>query len=79
VIGTHNNFWLWGTGELDGSVLIVVAAPKAPVLAHFASCRVASRVDCPHCEPWLRERALFVCEEPEKPLAELWAGLKRFE
>jgi hypothetical protein len=79
VIGTHNNFWLWGTRGLDGSVLIVSAPADAPVLAHFASCRIAARVDCPYCERALRERSLFVCEEPERPLSELWAGLGEFE
>jgi hypothetical protein len=79
VIGTHNNFWLWGTRGLDGSVLIVAAAPGSPVLSHFASCRIAGQIDCPHCEPRLREAAVFVCEDPERPLSELWAGLKEFK
>ena len=78
VIGTHNNFWLWGTRGLDGSVLIVVAHPDSPVLRHFASCRIAARVHCPHCAPQFRGRALFLCEGPVRPLPELWASLKDF-
>ena len=78
VIGTHNSFWLWGTRGLDGSVLIVVADPESPVLEHFASCRLAARVHCPHCEPYLRARPVFVCREPARPLPELWAKLKDF-
>lgn len=78
VIGTHNNFWLWGTRGLDGSVLIVVADPDAPLLQHFARCELAARVDCPHCEPRFQRRPVFVCREPIRPLPELWPGLKDF-
>ena len=79
VIGTHNNFWLWGTRGLDGSVLIVVAEPRSPVLGHFARCRLSARVACPHCERHLRDRTIFVCRGPEAALHRLWPRLKRFD
>jgi hypothetical protein len=78
VIGTHNNFWLWGTRGLDGSVLILVADQASPLLQHFASCRLAAQIDCSHCEAQLRERGVFLCREPKRPLPELWLGLKDF-
>ncbi len=78
VIGIHNNFWLWGPRGLDGSVLIVVADSDSPVLAHFASCRLAAKVRCPHCETHLRDRPIMVCRKPARPLPILWAELKNF-
>jgi len=78
VIGTHNNFWLWGTRGLDGSVLIVVADPGSPLLQHFASCRRAAGVDCPHCESRLRRRGIFLCRRPARSLPDLWPGLKDY-
>jgi 4-amino-4-deoxy-L-arabinose transferase-like glycosyltransferase len=78
VIGTHNNFWLWGTRGLDGSVMIVVAEPGSRLLDHFASCEPAARLDCPYCEPQLKNRKVFLCRELDRPLPELWTTLKDF-
>ena len=78
VIGTHNNFWLWGTRRLDGSVMIVVADRDSPLLQNFGSCRLAARVHCPLCESQLRGRGVFLCRRPARPLPELWSSLKDF-
>jgi len=78
VIGTHNNFWLWGTRGLDGSVLIVVADQDSPLLQHFASCRRAAQVECPQCESRLHRRDVFLCRQPARSLRELWADLKDY-
>jgi energy-coupling factor transporter transmembrane protein EcfT len=78
VIGTHNNFWLWGTRGVDGSVMIVVADRESPLLQSFASCRLAAQMRCPLCEPQLRGRGVFLCRRPARPLPELWLGLKHF-
>ena len=72
VVGTHNNFWLWGPRGLDGEVLIVVAAGDSPILASFGHCELAARVPCRHCEPRVRDRPVFLCRRPAHPLAELW-------
>ena len=78
VIGTHNNFWLWGTRGLDGSVLIVVADQDSPLLQHFAGCRRAAQVDCPQCESRLRRRGIFLCRRPARSLPDLWPSLKDY-
>jgi len=78
VIGTHNNFWLWGTRGLDGSVLIVVADQDSPLLQHFASCRRAAQVECPQCESRLHRRGVFLCRQPVRSLRELWTDLKDY-
>jgi len=78
VIGTHNNFWLWGTRGLDGSVLIVVADHDSPLLQRFASCRRAAQVDCPRCESGLRRRGIFLCRRPLRSLPALWPSLKGY-
>ncbi|MCZ6784775.1 MAG: glycosyltransferase family 39 protein [Proteobacteria bacterium] len=78
VIGTHNSFWLWGTRGLDGGVLIVVAAPDSPILEHFERVELVGRVGCPHCEPRLRDRGIYICRRSKRPLPELWLLLKDF-
>ncbi len=78
VIGTHNNFWLWGTRGLDGSVLIVVAARDSPLLQHFASCRRVAQVHCPECESRLRGRSIFLCRRAVRSLPDLWPSFKDF-
>jgi len=59
-------------------VLVVVAGADSPLLAHFGSCRLMARVDCPYCGPELRERPIFVCRGPDRPLEALWAVLRQF-
>jgi hypothetical protein len=79
-IGTHNSYWLWGPGEYDGSVLLVVtdAAREQELSRDFASVELAARIDCPLCMPFLQRRVVFVCRAARLPLRELWQGWKKY-
>ena len=59
-------------------MMIVVAPESARILESFASCRVAARASCRHCEPALRDRPVYVCREPIAPMRDLWPSLKEF-
>ncbi len=78
VVGTHNNYWLWGPGDTAGAVMLVVAAPGARVLEEFEEVLPAARVECRYCLPRLRERAVFVVRRPRRPFAEIWTALKDY-
>jgi len=80
-IGIHNNYWLWGPGERaasGGDVTLVVSAPDSELLALFGSVERAAEIDCRWCMPFLKEKAVYVCRDPRRPLEEVWPGLKRF-
>ncbi|MEZ5163475.1 MAG: hypothetical protein R2688_06935 [Fimbriimonadaceae bacterium] len=65
VIGLHNNFWLWGPGEWDGSSLILVGGVPESVKDDFESFEIVDRLDNPHAVP----------EEAHAPIA-IARGLK---
>jgi hypothetical protein len=78
VVGTHNNFWLWGPRGVDGSLMLVVANEDSPLLNHFAQCQSRAPVRCRDCEKGLADREVFLCRDPVEPLDVLWGRLKDF-
>ena len=74
----HNNYWLWGPGDWDGSVLIIIGGDRPDNAAFFENVEIVGTVDAPHAMPY--ERGLDVSigrrlkESPER----IWPRLKLF-
>jgi hypothetical protein len=77
-IAIHNSYWLWGPGAAVGDIFLVVAPPGSKLLSFFASVERRADIDCGWCMPFLREKAVYVCRGPRRPLSELWPELKKF-
>lgn len=77
-IGTHNQYWLWGPGHATGELMIVLHESEPDLKRWFRDCQRAAEVDCPYCMRWTQAKAVFVCREPRRPLAELWPEMKRY-
>ncbi|MFI5317733.1 MAG: hypothetical protein ACHQ6T_18675, partial [Myxococcota bacterium] len=77
-VSGHNNYWLWGPGHVDGTVVIALAESEGDLLPYFASVERVSAVDCQYCLPGLRRVSVFVCRGLRRPIEELWPELKRY-
>jgi hypothetical protein len=77
-IGIHNNYWLWGAEAAAGDAFLVVAPMDSKLLTLFRSVERAGKVDCGWCMPFLRNKAVYVCRDPHRPLREVWPELKKF-
>lgn len=76
----HNNYWWWGPGDRAGTVIALVPSDgRANLEALFESVEVAGTIRCEYCMPYENNRPVFVCREPRRPLADLWAGLRHYD
>lgn len=77
-IGIHNNYWLWGTGSVADNIFLVVAPTGSELLTLFTSVERAAEIDCRWCMPFQRDKAVYICRDPRRPLREVWPELKEF-
>lgn len=79
VVSGHNNYWLWGPGEVraDDPVL-VVGRSVAELSPYFAHVEQVAVVRCDYCMPFENDLPIFLARGLRQPLAELWPRLKRF-
>ena len=77
-IGTHNNYWLWGTGGYSGDVMLVLTAADSPLLKLFDDVQLASPITCEYCMPGQTAKFVYICRRPRHPLSEIWPTLKDY-
>jgi len=77
-IGIHNNYWLWGPGASANRVFLVIAPEGSELLTLFKSVERAAEIECRWCMPFQREKIVYVCREPRRPLREAWPELKQY-
>lgn len=76
VIGSHNNFFLWGPQGYDGRSLIVVGATQADTMRSvFRTMRLVKVASSPY--KWVVQGPdpIYLCSDPIAPLPLLWPRL----
>jgi hypothetical protein len=79
VIGPHNNYWLWGPGDWNGEVLIVVGAMAQEHQALFESYEVVARNNAPWAVPEEANAPVAIARGLRIPVSEFWEKVKRLE
>lgn len=82
----HNSYWLWGPGERNRSVLIILGSSRdlAENLADLGrpdrcgKVELVGTTDCRYCMPYERGRQLFLCRDPAFDFADIWAEERFF-
>ncbi len=77
-IGVHNQYWLWGPGDADGDLMIVVDDPALDIVSQFVRCTPQAKIDCRYCMEVMKRKTIWLCREARAPLAELWPGWKLY-
>lgn len=77
-ISKHNQYWLWGPRNYDGSTVIVLRSDGSGDRRHFASVEAAGRVEHPYSrrDEWF---TIWLCRGPKFNLQEAWPGMKQFD
>ncbi len=79
VVAGHNNFYLWGPNNFDGSVVIVLEGDVTPLMKNYRSIQVVGRIDSPFAQSWEAHMPIYVLRGPRVPLKTLWPKLKHYE
>lgn len=79
-IGNHNSYWLWGPGDADGELMLVLTdtANEAELRELFEQVELVAGIDCPLCMEFVKRRAVFVCRRLRQPIQELWPRWKNY-
>jgi hypothetical protein len=76
---SHNNYWLWGPGDGDGSVVLVVGGRRERLEPLFASLQEMARFECRWCMPYENHKPIYVGRGMKPTLAELWSEMRHYE
>ena len=79
VISGHNNYWLWGPGDLrDDDPVIVVGGTPERLQPLFASVEQVGVSRCTHCMPYESDLPIYLARGLREPIEQVWQKLKRF-
>ncbi len=76
-VSPHNSYWLWGTGDWDGRIALVIGEVPPPIAELFGSVEKVGHRSCELCMPYESELSIYVVRDLEIPVQELWARIKR--
>lgn len=77
-ISGHNNYWLWGPGDWDGRVLIVVGSTEERLRQRFEHVERAGTLDCGLCMPYENNLPVWIARSLRIPVPDLWAQVKHY-
>lgn len=73
----HDNYYFWGPGSCDGSVLITVGISQDG-LTDFANVTQAATITCSYCMTYEDNLPVYVCTNLRLPLKDAWQRVKHF-
>ena len=79
VISGHNNYWLWGPGDWDGEVMIIIGGDAPDNAAYFESVERVGVWNHPYAMPYERGLDISIARRFKPPLASAWEGLRNFD
>ena len=78
-VSGHNTYWLWGYGEHDPGVMIIVGGEQADHLESFRRVDSVAVHRAAYAMPYENNLPIFVCRELRAPAAEIWLGSKHYD
>jgi hypothetical protein len=78
-ISAHNNYYLWGTNDHTGEVVILFGQGAESTKTLFSSVERVATISDRHAVAAENNLPVYVCRKPKAPLAELWPSLRYFE
>ncbi|HSQ01229.1 MAG TPA: glycosyltransferase family 39 protein [Candidatus Dormibacteraeota bacterium] len=79
VISGHNNYWLWGPGDLrPDDPILIVAGRGMELQPYFDSFELVGRTHCEWCMPFEDGIPIYLARGLNKPIDQLWPKVKRF-
>jgi hypothetical protein len=78
-ISGHNNYYLWGDGGHDGSVIIIIGGSPEHYAGLFDSSDVVGRITTPNAMPYETDMPIYVLRDMKMPLRDYWPLAKHYE
>jgi hypothetical protein len=79
VISGHNNYYLWGSDDCTGEIMILIGVSLSDVQPAFADVMQAGQTHCDYCMPYENNLPVYIAHGLKTPLEQLWPGTKTFQ
>jgi Dolichyl-phosphate-mannose-protein mannosyltransferase len=77
-ISGHNSYWLWGPGDFDGSVLIIIGGDREDNAQFFEEIEIVGQTHSPYAMPYENGLDVSIARKPRVRLREAWAKVKKY-
>jgi hypothetical protein len=77
-MSSHNSYWLWGPGNFDGSVLIIIGGDRPDNAQFFEEIEIVGQTHSRHAMPYENGLDVSIARKPRMSLREAWPGLKSY-
>ena len=74
----HNSYWLWGPGDWDGSVLIIIGGGRADNAGFFESIEIVGQTRAPYAMPYENGLDVSIARGLKAPIRAVWPQLKHY-
>jgi hypothetical protein len=74
----HNSYWLWGPGNFDGSVLIIIGGDREDNAQFFEQIEIVGQTHSPYAMPYENGLDVSIARKPKVNLREAWAKVKKY-
>jgi hypothetical protein len=74
----HNSYWLWGPGEVEPTVVIIIGGDREDNARFFEEIEIVGQTKSPYAMPYERGLDVSIARRPRAPLREAWPMLKHF-
>lgn len=78
-IGKHNNYWLWGSGDYTGKLMIILSSEVGDKTKLFESVEDMGIITSRYCMPYENNLHIYVCRNSKMPLKDFWERLKTYD
>ena len=78
VISSHNNYWLWGPGDIEDPVIIIIGGNKEDHLNVFETVEEKAIHTAEYSMPYENNIPIFVAKNLKAPIGELWKKIKNY-
>ena len=77
-ISGHNSYHLWGPGECDGEVVLVIGDRREVLEEIFEEVELGARFTCRDCMPYEADKPIWIARRLKGTMAELWPRVRNF-
>jgi hypothetical protein len=81
VISGHNNYWLWGYGDYQGQLLILVTSYPREALQQdmCVTLELAETIRSTYAMPYENNLPVYLCKGLKVPLETFWQKVRHYE
>jgi hypothetical protein len=77
-IGRHNNYWIWGPGDYNGELMLLLSDEIGDKEELFEEVTELETVYTKYAIPYENNLKVYLCRNLKQPVAELWPNLKNY-